>query len=57
MTLVIVGAPNRKRMDEAVSVFEAAGFTRIEELDGAREGDFVLGVSDGGAELVSGRAV
>src|SRR5437870_4027668 len=52
MTLVIVGAPNRKRMDEAVSVFEAAGFTRIEELDGAREGDFVLGVSDGGAELL-----
>src|SRR5438132_13965052 len=52
MTLVIVGAPNRKRMDEAVSVFEAAGFTRIEELDGAREGDFVLRVSDGGAELL-----
>src|SRR5438067_4326604 len=52
MTLVIVGAPNRTRMDEAVSAFEAAGFTRIEELDGAREGDFVLGVSDGGAELL-----
>src|SRR3989475_2353173 len=52
MTLVIVGAPNRERMAEAVSVFEAAGFTRIEELDGVREGDFVLGVSDGGAELL-----
>src|SRR5438477_10555594 len=52
MTMVIVGAPNRTRMDEAVSAFEAAGFTRIEELDGAREGDFVLGVSDGGAELL-----
>src|SRR5438874_7401542 len=52
MTLVIVGAPNRTRMDEAVSAFEAAGFTRIEELDGAGEGDFVLGVSDGGAELL-----
>src|SRR5256885_16407171 len=52
MTLVIVGAPNRKRMDEAVSAFEAAGFTRIDELDGLREGDFVLGVSDGGAELL-----
>src|SRR3989440_11265331 len=52
MTLVIVGAPNRNRMDEAVSAFEAAGFTRIDELDGAREGDFVLGVSDGGAELL-----
>src|SRR5256884_3705808 len=52
MTLVIVGAPNRTRMDEAVSAFEAAGFTRIEELDGVGEGDFVLGVSDGGAELL-----
>src|SRR2546428_6073698 len=52
MTLVIVGAPNPTRMDEAVSAFEAAGFTRIDELDGAREGDFVLGVSDGGAELL-----
>src|SRR5438067_7914401 len=52
MTLVIVGAPNRTRMDEAVSAFEAAGFERIGELDGLREGDFVLGVSDGGAELL-----
>src|SRR5438270_11340294 len=52
MTLVIVGAPNRKRMDEAVSAFEAAGFTRIDELDGAREGAFVRGVSAGGAELL-----
>src|SRR2546428_1391019 len=52
MTLVIVGAPNPTRMDEAVSAFEGAGFTRIDELDGVREGDFVLGVSDGGAELL-----
>src|SRR2546430_17533657 len=52
MTLVIVGAPNPTRMDEAVSAFEAAGFTRIDELDGVRDGDFVLGVSDGGAELL-----
>src|SRR2546430_6402337 len=52
MTLVIVGAPNPTRMDEAVSAFEAAGFTRIDELDGVGEGDFVLGVSDGGAELL-----
>src|SRR5438128_12391195 len=52
MTLVIVGAPNPMRMDEAVSAFEAAGFTRIDELDGVRDGDFVLGVSDGGAELL-----
>src|SRR5438128_12603162 len=52
MTLVIVGAPNPMRMDEAVSAFEAAGFTRIDELDGVRDGDLVLGVSDGGAELL-----
>src|SRR6267378_1248042 len=52
MTLVIVGAPNPTRMDEAVSAFEAAGFTRVDELDGVRDGDFVLGVSDGGAELL-----
>src|SRR5438105_961119 len=64
MTLVIVGAPNPTRMDEAVSAFEAAGFTRTDELDEldhldqldqldrAREGDFVLGVSDGGVELL-----
>src|SRR2546427_751645 len=30
MTLVIVGAPNPMRMDEAVSAFEAAGFTLID---------------------------
>ena len=29
MTLVIVGAPNRTRMDEAVSAFEAAGFSAV----------------------------
>lgn len=52
MTLVIVGAPDPERMDQAVGAFEAAGFTRIDELDGAREGDVVLGVSDGGAGLL-----
>src|SRR5437016_13254820 len=39
-------------MDDAVRAFEAGGFERIDGLDGAREGDFVLGVSDGGAELL-----
>ncbi|TMD15493.1 MAG: hypothetical protein E6I27_07605 [Chloroflexi bacterium] len=52
MTLVIVGASNPEHMESAVAAFEAAGFTRIHELDGAREGDLVLGVSDGGAELL-----
>ncbi|HYS97914.1 MAG TPA: RNase adapter RapZ [Candidatus Dormibacteraeota bacterium] len=52
MTLVIVGAANRERMDDAVAVFEAAGYTRVEELDAVRQGDLVFGVSDGGADLL-----
>jgi hypothetical protein len=52
VTLVVIGASNRERMEEAVMAFEAAGFERIEELEGAGEGDFVIGVSDGGAELL-----
>jgi len=52
VTLVIVGAANRERMDDAVAAFEAAGYTRIEELDVTRNGDSVLGVSDGGANLL-----
>jgi len=52
VTLVIVGASTVQRMDDAVRAFEAGGFARIDELDGAREGDLVLGVSDGGAELL-----
>ena len=52
MTLVIVGAPNRKHMEEAVAAFEAAGYRRIDQLNGLRDGDFVLGVDDGGAELL-----
>ena len=52
MTLVIVGAANRERMDDAVAAFEAAGYTRIEDLDVTRNGDSVLGVSDGGANLL-----
>ena len=52
MTLVIVGASTVQRTDDAVRAFEAGGFARIDELDGAREGDLVLGVSDGGAGLL-----
>jgi len=52
VTLVIVGASTVQRMDDAVRAFEAGGVARIDELDGAREGDLVLGVSDGGAELL-----
>jgi len=52
VTLVIVGASTVQRTDDAVRAFEAGGFARIDELDGAREGDLVLGVSDGGAGLL-----
>src|SRR5437899_1531030 len=39
-------------MEEAVAAFEAAGYRRIDQLNGLRDGDFVLGVDDGGAELL-----
>src|SRR5438552_7667435 len=52
MTLVIVGASTEQRMQDAISAFEMAGFRRISELDGVSEGDLVLGISDGGAELL-----
>jgi hypothetical protein len=52
LNLVIVGAANRERMESAVSAFESAGFERAGELDGLRDTNMVLGVSDGGAELL-----
>ena len=52
MTLVVIGASTSQRMEEAVAAFEAVGYTRIHQLDGASKGDFVLGVSDSGAELL-----
>ena len=52
MTLVIVGASNDERLEGALTSFEAAGFERLEALDSLGDGDFVLGVSDGGAELL-----
>src|SRR5215472_9565097 len=52
MNLVILGASTHDRMEGAVHVFEAAGFERIDGLDGLRDTDFVLGVSDGGADLL-----
>ncbi len=53
-------------MQDAISAFEAAGFRRVTELDGVapsppdggtspqagKSSDFVLGISDGGAELL-----
>lgn len=52
MNLVIVGASNTERMEGAVAAFEAAGFERITDLDALRDTDFVLGVSDGGSDLL-----
>ena len=52
MNLVIVGASNADRLEAAVAAFQAAGFRRIEELDGPAEGDFVLGVAEGAVELL-----
>jgi len=52
LTLVVIGASSEQRMQDAISAFEAAGFRRIRELDEVTEGDEVLGVSDGGAELL-----
>jgi hypothetical protein len=49
---VIIGAATPEGMEDAVAVFESAGYKRIDELDGVHEGDFVLGVSDGGAALL-----
>jgi RapZ C-terminal domain len=52
LNLVIVGASNAERVEDAVAAFEAAGYARIDELDGLRDSDMVLGVSDGGMELL-----
>jgi hypothetical protein len=52
VTLVIVGASTEEQLDESITAFVDAGFQRIDELDGIAGGDSVLGVSDGGAELL-----
>lgn len=39
-------------MQDAIGAFEVAGFRRIRKLDEVVDGDFVLGVSDGGAEML-----
>jgi hypothetical protein len=52
MNLVIVGSSDAERARESVREFEAAGFERIQHLDGLRDTNMVLGVDDGGAELL-----
>lgn len=51
MTLLIVGAATDDRVEESVRAFEAAGFARTVGLE-QDDGDFVLGVSGDGAELL-----
>ena len=51
MTLVIVGAATPERLEQSVRAFEAAGFSRVLGLE-QDEGDFVLGVSGNGANLL-----
>lgn len=50
--LVIVGAATAQRLEESVAAFEAAGYRRTRELNGGSDGDFVLGVAGGGADLL-----
>jgi len=52
VSLVIVGGSSAERMEEAVGAFERAGFARIETLDAVEEGDQVLGVREGAAEVL-----
>lgn len=52
MTLTIVGADSPERMEESVVAFQDAGFRRVYSLDDAGGGDAVLGVFDGGSELL-----
>ena len=51
MTLVILGS-DAGRLDGNLDHFERAGYRRVAALDEIGEGDHVLGVSDGGAELL-----
>lgn len=50
--LTVVGAASPERMEESVVAFQDAGFRRIYSLDDAGDGDAVIGVFDGGAELL-----
>jgi RapZ C-terminal domain len=51
VTLVVLGT-EPERLEEDLEVFEAAGFHRLRDFATVPEGDSVLGVSSGGAELL-----
>jgi hypothetical protein len=52
MTLVVLGALTADSLDHDLEVFEAAGFKRLRDMATIPEGDAVLGLSGGGAELL-----
>ncbi len=52
MTLVVLGTSERDRLEEDLEVFEAVGFNRLRDFATVPEGDSVLGVVGGGAELL-----
>lgn len=52
MTLVVVGATDGDDLERDLEVFESEGFSRMRDFATIPEGDAVLGVAGGGAELL-----
>jgi P-loop ATPase protein family len=52
LTLVVLGASESERLEEDLEVFEAVGFHRLRDFATVPEGDSVLGVVGGAAELL-----
>jgi len=52
VTLVVLGTSEPDRLEEDLDVFEAAGFRRLRDMATLPEGDAVLGIVGGGAELL-----
>jgi rhodanese/phosphatase family RapZ-like protein len=52
VTLVVLGANEPDRLEEDLEIFEAAGFHRLRDFATLPEGDSVLGIARGGAELL-----
>jgi len=52
LTLVVLGVSTPDSLEHGLEVFETAGFRRLRDMATLPEGDAVLGVSGGGAELL-----
>jgi P-loop ATPase protein family len=52
LTLVVLGTSESDRLEEDLEVFEAVGFHRLRDFATVPEGDSVLGVVGGAAELL-----